>query len=272
MPVRSSRAQPLRYYLYVSDAKLDMLFEQIDRSLLKRISAEIKVDLKLASITLKGADNPGPTRMAKLRIVDNYIDAHHNVGDIASPGTEYFRGKMAMQWGWLTHKNSQGEKRLPIVFFRGWDGSHLVMLAGSRRHVLGNPEDSEAYASMSELPSIVAAIGESISEDPQIAMVIRTFPNGTANLSRSEIIAGLNSVKGFPKPLSGIVPPHLIAMYSGSKYPETPIRNGAFVRLDSPAQHVEFLAVPLIETDTELAKGEYVHGILGTPLYVALAR
>lgn len=52
----------LRYYLYVSDAKLDMLFEQIDRSTLKRISAEVRVDLTLASVTLTRADDPDPAR------------------------------------------------------------------------------------------------------------------------------------------------------------------------------------------------------------------
>jgi hypothetical protein len=35
---RFHRAELLRYYLYISDSKLDMLFDQIDRGLLKRIS------------------------------------------------------------------------------------------------------------------------------------------------------------------------------------------------------------------------------------------
>jgi hypothetical protein len=35
-----------------------MLFEQIDQSLLKRISAEVKVDLKLASVTLRMSEDP----------------------------------------------------------------------------------------------------------------------------------------------------------------------------------------------------------------------
>ena len=96
---RFRKAAPLRYYLYISDSKLDMLFEQIDPSVLKRISAEVKVDLKLASLTLRGAESSGPTRIVKLRIVERYIDAHHNVGTIQTPGCEYFRGQMDMIWG-----------------------------------------------------------------------------------------------------------------------------------------------------------------------------
>jgi hypothetical protein len=36
------RKPPLRYFLYVSDAKLDMLFEQIDPALRRRVGAEAK--------------------------------------------------------------------------------------------------------------------------------------------------------------------------------------------------------------------------------------
>ena len=51
---RASSVRPLRYYLYISDSKLDMLFEQMnDHGVLKRISAEVKVDLKLVSMTLR---------------------------------------------------------------------------------------------------------------------------------------------------------------------------------------------------------------------------
>lgn len=39
----------MRYYLYLSDAKLDMLFEQIPQKLLPRLVTEAKVDLKVVS-------------------------------------------------------------------------------------------------------------------------------------------------------------------------------------------------------------------------------
>src|ERR1700683_2245150 len=129
-PLRSRNAQPLRYYLYISDTKLEMLFEQIDQSVRKRISAEFKIDLKIASLTLRRADNPGPTRVAKLRIVERFIDAHHDVGTIEEPGREYFRGQMNMQWG---------DMAVPAVCFRGTDaqGSEGVLLVGSKYHVIG---------------------------------------------------------------------------------------------------------------------------------------
>ena len=43
----------VRYYLYVSDAKIDMLFEQIPKRLLDRLTKELKIDIKVVSVTVK---------------------------------------------------------------------------------------------------------------------------------------------------------------------------------------------------------------------------
>ena len=59
---RSTEMPTLHYYLYISDSKLDMLYEQIDQKSARRISAELKVDLKLASLTIREASAPDPTR------------------------------------------------------------------------------------------------------------------------------------------------------------------------------------------------------------------
>jgi hypothetical protein len=128
--LRRRQVSSLRYYLYISDAKLDMLFEQIDRRLLKHISMELKVDLKLSSVTLHKAEDPAPARTAKLRVVERFIDDHQDVGTCESPGREYFRGQLNMQWGWLARPTSDASS---IVFFRGEEGPLLVMLAGSGR-------------------------------------------------------------------------------------------------------------------------------------------
>lgn len=163
--LRRRQVSPLRYYLYVSDAKLDMLFEQIDRRLLKHISMELKVDLKLASVTLRKAEDPAPARMAKLRVVERFIDDHQDVGTCENPGREYFRGQLNMQWGWLARPTSHASS---IVFFRGEEGPLLVFLAGSSRHVIGAPPDARAFVG-SALPHIITAISDHISDKSALA-------------------------------------------------------------------------------------------------------
>jgi hypothetical protein len=166
---RASRTMPLRYYIYISDSKLDMLFDQIDQNLLKQISAEVRVDLKLLSVTLRNAKDPAPGRMDKLRIVEHFIDKHHHVGTIENPGHEYFRGQMNMRWGWL------GEDG---VWFQGSqaDGSHCVGLAGSRHHVLGELRTS-SYGT-STLPSIVRALERIDSGQASSDMAQAELPAG----------------------------------------------------------------------------------------------
>jgi hypothetical protein len=221
--------------MYISDNKLDMLFEQIDQGVLKHISAEVKVDLKLAGVTLRQTEQPTQARTAKLRVVERFIEKYHHVGTIQEPGNEYFRGQMDMQWGWLPGANPPN--RLPIVVFRGSQSSQFVVLAGSRRHVLeermaGAGED--AVVGLSLLPNIYAAIAEHISEAPEFAEQVRARPaSEIGNLSR----------------------------YALDTFAKT--------SLETPTQPLEFLAVPLVESQIDYEGLAGIHGVLGTPLYVA---
>lgn len=85
-----------------------MLFEQIEPALRRRISAEAKIDVKLASLTWRQAEHPQATRIAKLRW-PNDIDTHHRVGPSLAPGGDYFRGSLPMQWGWPCHRARRSE-------------------------------------------------------------------------------------------------------------------------------------------------------------------
>jgi Family of unknown function (DUF7019) len=225
----ASKAPELRYYLYISDAKLDMLFDQIDRSILKRIVAEVKVDLKLASVTLRGADSPGPSRAAKLRVVERYIEANHHVGDIWVPGRQFFRGRLEMWWGWVPAREA-------AVWFQNiqTEGSPCVVLVGSRYHVLG--ESRMEWVPNSALPSITVA------------------------LENANVLGG----------------PQIPQAIGKEKLPADWLTNVWFMwgaqgdTLGLPSQWVDFLAVPLVETQFEF-DGESTRVVLATPLYVALA-
>lgn len=255
MRLRRLREGPrTRYYLYISDSKLDMLFEQIDHSALRRISAELKVDLKIASVTLKRADNPAPTRAAKLRVVEWFIDRHHHVGTIDEPGNEYFRGRMEMAWGQLRGSHSTDEFRRGLVFFQGWQHHHAVVLAGRSRHVLGwaaGDDDGGRWGRSSHPEHILWALNEHISNTPELADLIRE-----ARYRASQ----------WP----GNVGPSVISS----------VLNEPFFWLTdkvlgrSMVQSVEFLAVPLLQEKCQIRRYhgfDDAHTVLGTPLYVAIA-
>ena len=58
----------MRYYVYVSDSKVDMLYSQMPSGLRDRIAAELKIDLKVVSVSVSGRRSE-ETRYSKLQLV-----------------------------------------------------------------------------------------------------------------------------------------------------------------------------------------------------------
>jgi hypothetical protein len=238
----------LRYFVYVSDAKLEMLFDQIPPKLRQRLSAEAKVDLKLASLTIKEAGQPAPTRMAKLIVVEHYIDRHHPVGTVQNPGRQYFRGTIPMRWGWLEDSYDSYN----VAFFYGMRDGHAVFLAGSRYHVLGAqplPANAGLFTG-SVTPTIIEAIYKQVSQ-------LRESDVGADEGLDEELDEDeFTSLPEVGDPAMGVLD---CAFVDGEE-------------LQGPPQWMEFLAVPLIEgLMPEGTERPGTHAVLATPIYVAHA-
>jgi len=116
----------VRYYVYVSDAKLDMLSPQIPPKIRDNLAAELKIDLKLLSLTVKSKDNE-ETRYSKLSLVTKYLHEHEDVGSVDEPG-RYFEGSLPMAWGPIGMGRG--------VYFGAITEHTILGLAGSPRHVI----------------------------------------------------------------------------------------------------------------------------------------
>ena len=75
-----------RFYIYISDAKVDMLFAQIPESLIKRIAAELTLDVKLLSIKVATREAP-ETRFSRVMAVTKYLRENETIGTVASRKT-----------------------------------------------------------------------------------------------------------------------------------------------------------------------------------------
>lgn len=72
----------MKYYIYISDTKVDMLYPQIPQPILKKIASSLSIDLKFlgAELSVAGKSNPSDeTRYAKVRIVSEYIEKNLDV-------------------------------------------------------------------------------------------------------------------------------------------------------------------------------------------------
>lgn len=128
----------LNFYIYLSQAKVDMLFPQVPESFLKGAEVDLKINLGIASASVKGK---GPETAMELSrraaIVSEYIRSHHPIGNISSP-REWIAGTESLTWGVVTQYASN------IVFFGRKAGDKSLALLGSRESLMGETITEEA--------------------------------------------------------------------------------------------------------------------------------
>jgi hypothetical protein len=128
----------MRYYEYLSMAKVDMLFPQIDRSS-NVVGREVGVDLKVVKVSRKTDGKDPRSEFEKLAEVEDWIYAHEPVGTVDEPEA-WIYGRMRLG---MTVVPKEWERRdfpeVPLdgtVLFAGdsGDGACIVM-GGSARHL-----------------------------------------------------------------------------------------------------------------------------------------
>jgi hypothetical protein len=131
------------YYIYVSDAKLDMLAAQVPSRIWRRTARDLKIDLKVLGVSVH--DDPRPeNRYSKLRMVDKHLHDAGEVGTVAAPG-RWFAGTASLAWGTVGNADE-------VVYFTSVVDGTLLGLTGSTHHVLGGQRtsyvdtDPERYA------------------------------------------------------------------------------------------------------------------------------
>lgn len=139
---RRKRSDPLRWPLYMSDVKLEMLLGQIGGPASQGIAAELKLDFKLVSLTLT---RPGTDRslrqrslLAKYDVVSEGIRRRNGVGDLTAT-RGFFAGDIEMDWKPLDDNET--------VLFCGYAGKLLVVLGGSVSNVTGLPSSEKQIGS-----------------------------------------------------------------------------------------------------------------------------
>ena len=139
----------MRYYVYISESKVEMLYSQIPRKLLENIAGKLTIDLKL--IKTEFSESPKEkTLHSKIQIVQTDLYGQGLIGNTRAPNS-YIKGVEYMKWG---HYPSG------LVYF-GSTTDVIIGLGGSEKHVVGNIGDSHAH-SHSATPYLLAALNEQI--------------------------------------------------------------------------------------------------------------
>ncbi len=125
----------MKYYLYLSQSKIEMLFPQIPNSEKERIATELKLDLKIFSVSFKDQIEKD-TLFSMMKIVENYIAKKEDIGSIDYPGS-YFKGESLMTYG--IFKNYASD----LTFFKTETDESILILIGRTKNIIGisNPEE-----------------------------------------------------------------------------------------------------------------------------------
>lgn len=136
----------MRYYHYVSDTKVDMLFQQIPNATLKGISGEIGFDVGL----LKGKLGVGKPieegRYAKLAAVESYLQKK---GLIAEEPSSNRWSRLVGEFHLVDFTSSPDFVSPDLVVFVGKTGSEQVVLCGSSAHITGQLAPTQSTRAMS---------------------------------------------------------------------------------------------------------------------------
>lgn len=146
-----------RYYLYVSDVKVDMLLSQLYPSFQDRRTSEWSLNFKIFGAKRGRETAVGDNRFARLETVVRYLEDHGDVGSVDEPG-QFFRGLLPMKWGPLKEsKEPQG------FYFCGHTDRTILGLVGSTDHVIGagssRPSDRPSALLGYAVPPLTEALG-----------------------------------------------------------------------------------------------------------------
>jgi hypothetical protein len=221
------------YYVYVSDAKVDMLLGSIPERQRRTLALELKVDLKIISATAKSEEAvPTQTRFGRLAVVAKHLRDTAFVGPLNSPA-EYIADTCPVSW-WDYPAVALGETESgAITVFAGRTSNTTFALFGSGVHVIGRQSTKPAMFSSS--PAIVSFLKQEFGD-------VRSFSSPT--------------VMPAPAPIQQVLAATLDAAEN--------------ILSMVPGQSMEFLARRLLSGTIE-SDGKKMAVTIATPLYVALA-
>lgn len=134
----------MKYYVYISDAKVDMLISQIPHEAKKKIASELGIDVKIFRATRKVESEPEDDRISRLDAVVKYIRDWGNLGTVQQPDV-YIEDTMDMRFQILAlddRTRQSDESANSVAYWTGKEVDTLLGLGGSPAHLIGADKNS----------------------------------------------------------------------------------------------------------------------------------
>jgi hypothetical protein len=148
----------MKYYIYVSDKKVDMLAAQVPEKKLKSLAHQLELKVTLPWLPLSATYKPGnpmpsdAQRIERLRVIEQALD-YNEVGNVVE-SHPWIKSSLNMSWGFI-----DTERR--AVWFLGEVSGVTFVMGGSSKHLLGGVDvGQQSHHAYSLLPVLSAALIE----------------------------------------------------------------------------------------------------------------
>lgn len=220
----------MRYFDYISDAKVDMLFPQVPGATQHRVAAKFGFDIKLFRGEIATERSTFDSRIARLRAVAEHLHSHEEVG-VAGERTSWIKGTLDAKF-----LDIGGGAILYVAEVR--ESHALIALGGSAKHLIGGDAPEKASIPISHLHVLTKTLTRLAERQPEYLL----------RLSEEDLSRYLAS--GISQEFDAWI--NVIFW--------------AWNHASMPSQRIEFLAKRLATKETRA--GLYV--TLATPLFVSL--
>lgn len=152
----------MRYFTYISDAKVEMLLGQLAEGVQEKVSAKLGFDFAVLKGEIGSETQTLETRVARLRVVEDFIRNNEPVGSPDAPmkwiAGEAFASSMDVGEG--------------CFLFLTETKSGILALAGSAKHVAAGAAPSRVEVSFSFFPEIASTLVSFVDRNPRQLIAI----------------------------------------------------------------------------------------------------
>ena len=150
-------SRSIRYYLYVSEPKVEMLLAQIDPAG-RRGDVGVRNRRQVRENEATQESSKLDDLYTRAGAVSWYIENHGSYGSIDEPD-QFFGGVALLRWGPFMQPDS------PLVYFGGYTERTILGLGGSSRNVIGGSVPNNVNYPDSAAPVILAALREELDDE-----------------------------------------------------------------------------------------------------------
>lgn len=167
----------MKYYTYVSDTKIEMLYQQVQSSEQLKKEATFGFDIKLLKGQVKESRGIPENRFTKLESIIKQLKKSESIGGLEDK-KPYILMKGLLTWGTFEDFDHERDSESPITYWGTVRQNAVVGFAGSKHNLLGQQANGYAH-SHSLTPAIVNWIYKNLNEPFPELGVQRARKNGS---------------------------------------------------------------------------------------------